>query len=229
MNLKPYLQLDLTKPTAAKHAKMALRLLQPWEGHAQDPMNLTDEVAIGQLEEFARGPNAPRWFRQRFEHHNREKRGGSTSKSGGGSVPPPPAQPKEETERRAFDACVAPDAKVAAVRAHGLLWDKDPTRPDWSVREALQHSRSRPHQTCLREMLQKMNAVDGQLPRSRAALTELVVLHILYVDLEDYVRNRRGVVNKKCLPKYALDNAAQAWRDYHPSAANEQARKALAP
>eukprot|EP00973_Karenia_brevis_P015062 2057394-Karenia_brevis.AAC.1 len=57
---------------------------------------------------------------------------------------------------------------------------------------------------------------------------EQLVLHILSVDLDEFVRNRRGVVNKTRLPKYALDDAAQAWKDYHKSATHAEARKALA-
>ena len=74
MKLKPYLQLDVTKPTAAKHAKMALRLLRPFGCPRDDPMNLSDEAALEQLEAFAQSGGAPRWFRKRFQHHNREKR-----------------------------------------------------------------------------------------------------------------------------------------------------------
>ena len=74
MNLKPYLQLDVTAPGAAKHAKMALRMLRPWQGIGNDPMAFQDEDALAQLEVFAADPSTPRWFRKRFQYHNRERR-----------------------------------------------------------------------------------------------------------------------------------------------------------
>ena len=55
--MKPYLQLNMTKPTAAQHAKMALRMLRPWQGVSQDPMLLADEATLKQLEAFARDPS----------------------------------------------------------------------------------------------------------------------------------------------------------------------------
>ena len=71
LNLKPYLKLDVTQPTIAKHAKMALRMLRPWHGESEDPLALLDAAAVAQVEEFAISAAAPRWFRKRFLHHNR--------------------------------------------------------------------------------------------------------------------------------------------------------------
>jgi hypothetical protein len=97
------------------------------------------------------------------------------------------------------------------------------------VREALQHTRTKPHVQCVREMLTALKAVEGPMPRQRAALVEALVLHILSLDLDDFERNARGVVWKKRLPKHALEDAVQAWRDYHKSGSHVEACKALAP
>ena len=155
MNLKPYLQLDVTKPTAAKHAKMSLRMLKPWHGEGQDPMHLSDEKALAFLEEFAKGNQAPRWFRKRFEHHNRERRRDPPSTLG--------AAPRaDESTRHAFNASVGNEAKMAAVCAHRLLWDRDPSDPTWSVREALKHAKGKQAPlSCLKEMLGALGAIDG--------------------------------------------------------------------
>ena len=75
MNLKPYLQLDVTAPTAAKHAKMALRMLRPWQLGSGDPWTFSEERALHELEEFVKSGQAPRWFRMRFEHPTASGRG----------------------------------------------------------------------------------------------------------------------------------------------------------
>jgi hypothetical protein len=80
-------------------------------------------------------------------------------------------------------------------------------------------------------MLKAMGAADGQRAqalRTRTQLTEALVLHILFLDLEDYSRNKTGVKNKS-LTKSALVETAQVWKDYHPSAFHQAARKELAP
>ena len=71
VNVKPYLQLDLKRPTAVKHARMALRLLRPWHGAWQDPLHLPADEAVAALEAFVASGEEPRWFIQRFEQHNR--------------------------------------------------------------------------------------------------------------------------------------------------------------
>ena len=50
MKMKPYLQLDMKRPTAAKHARMALRMLRPIDGRGDDPWHLSDREALKQLE-----------------------------------------------------------------------------------------------------------------------------------------------------------------------------------
>ncbi len=193
-------------------------------------MNLADHEAVEQLEVFVRSPDAPRWFRKRFEHHNRERRRGSTAKANAAARAASAQQPAQDDKgpsRRAFDATVAVETKIAAVRAHGLLWDRDQQNPAWTVREALGHARPKPHGTCVKEMLAALGAVKGPLPRSGGALVEELVLHILHVDLQEFSRNKKGNVAKQCLPKHALDDAAQVWKDYHKSASHEVARKAL--
>ena len=228
MNLKPYLQLDVTKPTAAKHAKMALRMLRPWQGQHQDPMQLSDEDAVAQLEELARNLDAPRWFRKRFQHHNRTRCNGpssSTHAATGGAQGPVP--PRGTPTRGAFDAGVAAEDKLAAVRAHGLLWERDANNPAWSVCEAVQHAKAKPPLGCLKAILKALGVAGAALPRTRAGLTQQLVLHILFVDLENYDRNKRDSVKKQCLPKHVLNDAVQAWTDYHKSAFHEDARKAL--
>ena len=230
MNLKPYLQLDLTKPTAVKHAKMSLRMLRPWHGLGQDPMELSDEVALANLEEFAQSLEAPRWFRKRFEHHNREFRQGPSpaTRAAAHAAGSDPVAPVSDSTRAVFNIDVASDLKLAAVRSHGLLWDRDANNPAWSVREALRHAKGKQAPLpCLKEILLALGATQRSLPRSRLALTEELVLHILYIDAEEYERSNRGVV-KKSLPKHALSNAAQAWKDYHKSTLQEEPRKALA-
>ena len=79
---------------------------------------------------------------------------------------------------------------------------------------------------CLKAMLKELHAVQGPLPRSKAALVEELVLHLLYVDLQPYSKVGKGVT-KKCLPLQRLQAAAQAWMDYHRSALHAQACKEL--
>ena len=73
INMKPYLQLDLRKPTAARHARMALRLLRPWSGPGQDPMHFGEDTALQALEIFVQSEDCPRWVKKRFEYQNRER------------------------------------------------------------------------------------------------------------------------------------------------------------
>ena len=233
MNLKPYLQLDMTKPTAAKHAKMALRMLRPWQGAGEDPMRLEDDVALAQFEDFARDPNAPRWLRKRFEHHNRERRRASARASASASVPPAAGLDLRGDSRQGAgdapacaSASASASAKVEAVRGHGLQWDRDSNTSPWTVRESLQHSKTKPRLACVKEMLRALGAVDGPLPRTSALSVEALVLHILWVDLQGYTKQGKGVV-KRCLPRLRLWEAAQAWMDYHKSDLHDKERKEL--
>ena len=225
MNLKPYLQLDVTKATAGKHAKMALRMLRPWEQIGNDPMELKDDqAALEQLEAFARDPSTPRWFRKRFEHHNRERQRQPPQPRA--TKMPPPATAAASASAAPAAASATLSAKMDAVRAHGLQWERNPDTPAWSVRESLQQAKGKAPVLCLKEMLRYLGAVQGPFPRGRAALVEQLVLHILFVDLQDYVKAGKGYT-KKCLPKQMLQHAAQAWMDYHQSSIYAEDRKAL--
>ena len=73
INMKPFLNLDLRGYMIGKHARMALRLLVPWQDRADDPMKIEDdEEAVRRLESLARDPSTPRWFRLRYSLHNRK-------------------------------------------------------------------------------------------------------------------------------------------------------------
>ncbi len=222
MNLKPYLQLDLTKPGAAKHAKMALRMLRPWQGEKEDPMLLGDEEAMQQLEEFAMDKQTPRWLRKRFEHHNRQTRRLTAQPA----APTTQVAPDAETPSPTTCDATSDSTKLAAVRGHGLLWDRVDNSSPWTVREALQHAKFKPNARCVKEMLQQLGDKDAKLPRSRASLVDALVLHILWVDLQPYTKKGRGR-SKDALPRPALWNAVQAWIDYHQSELHDKERKEL--
>ena len=113
----------------------------------------------------------------------------------------------------------------AVQKGHGLHWKGVGDGP-WTVQEALKHSRTKPHLSCVKEMLLALHAVEGSLPRARQPMVEALVLHLLWVDLQPYSKQGSGVT-KKCLPRPRLWDAALAWIDCHKSSAHEKDRKAL--
>ena len=226
MNLKPYLQLDVSAPTAAKHAKMALRMLRPWQGTG-DPMELDDEAALGQLEQFAADHNTPRWFRKRYQYHNRERRRAPAKNTSGAAADASTTASASAGARASASAKASVAEKIHAVQRHGLHWEKvEGDKDRWTVKEALQHSRTKPSPACLKEMLQALGAVEGSLPRARPALVEALVLHLLWVDVQPYSKAGSGIT-RTCLSRGQLWVAAQAWIDFHKSSACEKDRKAL--
>ena len=74
---KPFLHLDMMRPTAGRTARMALRALKPW-GPGEDPCRMEegepvvgDDEAIEGLAKFVADDRAcPRWFRERYEKNN---------------------------------------------------------------------------------------------------------------------------------------------------------------
>ena len=83
-------------------------------------------------------------------------------------------------------ASASVDAKMEAVqKGHGLHWKGVGDGP-WTVQEALKHSRTKPHLSCVKEMLLALHAVEGSLPRARQPMVEALVLHLLWVDLQPY-------------------------------------------
>ena len=64
------------------------------------------------------------------------------------------------------------------------------------------------------------------MPRALAASVEELVLHLLWVDLEAYSTRGSGQVKKR-LAKAQLQEAAQAWIDFHPSDLHEEDRRQL--
>ena len=71
---KPYLNLDSRRPNAGDMARYALRLHRSFASAAEDPMSLSDKVAIEQLHAFIESSLCPIWLKQRYRRQNKVKK-----------------------------------------------------------------------------------------------------------------------------------------------------------
>ena len=219
VNVKPFLQLDLKRPTAPKQARMALRLLRPWDHTKLDPANLFDEDAVNQLVAFVETPEAPRWFKKRFAHHNRERKPRAPQ---GLRRQQCLAQCEARAETHPGEEGVAGDQQLTKRRREqlqglsklGLQWDKGQDPNGWAVRDAVNRAsgQTKPNMDGLRGVLLLLGYAPKEIPKHRAGRMQELVLQVLYLDSKPFKKRGSGHSREG----YAVENlklAANLWKD----------------
>ena len=153
-------------------------------------MHLGEDSALQALEIFVHSADCPRWVKKRFEYHNRERQARAPRRREAVVV-----EEREAEEAPAEEVSDSRKAMLEKVQAHGLAWASTGSSCPFTVKEALLASRTTPRVQTLRELLTALG-VKAPLPKTKAALVEEVVLHLLALDLIPFTKRGTGMVKK---------------------------------
>ena len=225
--VKPYLNLDLRRPKAAEMCRYALRLARPWEDAGGDPINLADETAISEWEQFVRLTTCPRWLRDRHRKQNRQRRANNPSVNSVREPADDEAGPEGQDTEPGLSFLQS--ARISA-REHELQWDGNPQGYQETVVESMRTYRGpKPPALCVNGLLEML---DPELHTSmkKAPINfkrQALVSVLLRIDLLKYIAVGKGFA-KPGLSTKDLREAVRFYGQTHPTPKTDEQKTVIA-